>query len=384
MDNSRAETVLAIGRTRRREFIVILGALTAFAPLSIDMYLPALPAIAHDFAVPIGSAEHTLAAFFLGFSLGQAFFGPLADRFGRKLPLLAGYFSTPWRVSVARSASISARWSFCASRRVWGACTGAVIARACVRDLFPPGEAARIFSYMMLVFGVVPAAGAAGRRLCPDLDGLARDLLAAGCGRASRFHRDHAAPAGIPRRRRARHASAHHPRRLLGAAGRPALHRLRAGRRGQPCRPVRLSDRRAARLHRPVRHSAAEFRLVLRRQRRRDHRGLADHGARAAPLSAPDRPCGLAIPAGGGRHRAGGSGDVGHRRRVEHRGLPVRLYLIDRRDHADGDGAGAAFLRRHGRHGGGAARHDPVRRGRHRGDHARRPFRRRRLCRWPR
>jgi DHA1 family bicyclomycin/chloramphenicol resistance-like MFS transporter len=82
---------LAAGaRWRRVELILILGALTAFGAVSIDMYLPAMPTIARDFRVPPEEVAHTLASFFLGFSLGQAFFGPIADRFGRKPPLYAG------------------------------------------------------------------------------------------------------------------------------------------------------------------------------------------------------------------------------------------------------------------------------------------------------
>ena len=147
---------LRIAPARRLELIVLLGALTAFAPLSIDMYLPALPQIARDFAVPIGSAEHTLAAFFLGISLGQAFFGPLADRFGRKVPLLCGMLLYAAAcIGGALSLHIVPLVLLRFAQGV-GACTGVVIARACVRDIFPATESARIFSYMMLVFGVVP------------------------------------------------------------------------------------------------------------------------------------------------------------------------------------------------------------------------------------
>ena len=78
-----AKSLPPLTRGRRIELIVILGALTAAAPISIDMYLPALPTIAHAFGDPIGEVERTLASFFLGFALGQALFGPLADRFGK-------------------------------------------------------------------------------------------------------------------------------------------------------------------------------------------------------------------------------------------------------------------------------------------------------------
>ncbi|WP_348755402.1 MFS transporter, partial [uncultured Aquincola sp.] len=70
--------------------ILVLGGLSAFAPLSIDLYLPAFPAIAADLGVPAGQVQYTLAAYFLGMALGQAVHGPLADRFGRKPPLYAG------------------------------------------------------------------------------------------------------------------------------------------------------------------------------------------------------------------------------------------------------------------------------------------------------
>lgn len=71
-------------------WLLLLGALTAFAPMSIDMYLPSLPAIAAAFATDSAAAQYTLASFFIGLALGQAVYGPLADRYGRKPPLYAG------------------------------------------------------------------------------------------------------------------------------------------------------------------------------------------------------------------------------------------------------------------------------------------------------
>lgn len=141
---------------RRLELIIVLGALTAFGALSIDMYLPALPAIARDFGVPIGSAEHTLASFFLGFAVGQAFFGPMADRFGRKPPLYAGLLLY---LAMCAACALSTGVEMLMVARFFqavGACAGGVVARACVRDLFGPHETPRIFAYMMLVLGVAP------------------------------------------------------------------------------------------------------------------------------------------------------------------------------------------------------------------------------------
>ncbi len=142
--------------TRRFELIVLLGALTTFGAMSIDMYLPALPSIARDFHVAIGASENTMATFFLGFAVGQLFFGPMADRFGRKSPLLFGLiFYLAMCAACALSTSVEmlmvARFF-----QAFGACAGGVVARACVRDIFGPEETPRVFAYMLLVLSVAP------------------------------------------------------------------------------------------------------------------------------------------------------------------------------------------------------------------------------------
>src|SRR5215203_1155445 len=70
--------------------VVILASLTAFAPLSIDMYLPSFPQIAADFGVPVATVELSLATFFVGLAFGQLLYGSATDRFGRKKPLYVG------------------------------------------------------------------------------------------------------------------------------------------------------------------------------------------------------------------------------------------------------------------------------------------------------
>lgn len=70
--------------------VVILGLLAMLMPLSIDMYLPALPVIASEFGVPAGSAQMTLSTYILGFAIGQLFYGPMADSIGRKPVVLGG------------------------------------------------------------------------------------------------------------------------------------------------------------------------------------------------------------------------------------------------------------------------------------------------------
>ena len=72
------------------KLVLILGALTAFNSMSIDMYLPAFPRIARDLAVPLGTVQLSVSAFLFGSAIGQLVYGPLADRWGRKRPLLFG------------------------------------------------------------------------------------------------------------------------------------------------------------------------------------------------------------------------------------------------------------------------------------------------------
>src|SRR5690606_1764290 len=73
-----------------RFLFILLGALAGLTPLAVDMYLPAIPAIARDLATSIDGAQLTISAFLGGFAIGQLFYGPLADSYGRKPVILAG------------------------------------------------------------------------------------------------------------------------------------------------------------------------------------------------------------------------------------------------------------------------------------------------------
>src|SRR5262249_6390354 len=141
---------------RQTELIVLLGALTAFTPVSIDMYLPALPTIGTAFSAEPGHVQLSLASFFLGVATGQAFYGPIADRFGRKKPLNAGL--SLFAIASAGCAMATSINMLIVLRffQALGACSGQVIARAIVRDLFQPRESARVFSLLLLVMGVSP------------------------------------------------------------------------------------------------------------------------------------------------------------------------------------------------------------------------------------
>ncbi len=136
--------------------IFLLGALAALGPFSIDTYLPAFPAIAQSFHTTVGDVEATLAIYFVGLSLGQLFYGPFADSYGRKPPL---YFGLVLFIASAIGCVYSTSIAMLTTLRFFqavGGCASMLIARTVVRDYFPPREAARIFSFLMLVIGVSP------------------------------------------------------------------------------------------------------------------------------------------------------------------------------------------------------------------------------------
>jgi DHA1 family bicyclomycin/chloramphenicol resistance-like MFS transporter len=144
---------------------ILLGFLQAVGPVSTDMYLPAFPAIEASFHAPEGSAQNTLGTWVLGIAVGQLMQGSLADRFGRRGPLLAGTIVyTAGTVGCALSGSIAAMsaWRFLAAI---GASASMVIPRAIVRDISEGHEAARLMSRLILVLGAAPI-------LAPTLGGL--------------------------------------------------------------------------------------------------------------------------------------------------------------------------------------------------------------------
>lgn len=136
--------------------LLILGALSAFGPLAIDFYLPAFPAMAQAFATDEKHVQTTLAAYFLGLSLGQLAYGPIADRFGRRLPLLFGVglftlASLACAFAPSLDALIVARFV-----QALGGCAGMVLSRAIVSDKCDAVGSAKVFSQLMLVMGLAP------------------------------------------------------------------------------------------------------------------------------------------------------------------------------------------------------------------------------------
>ncbi len=134
-----------------KRLIVLLAALVAFGPLSIDMYLPSLPLIAEDLQAPESSIQLTISAFLVGLFIGMLFYGPLSDKFGRR-GLLLGGIGLYLVASIGCILAKSAEWLIAARFvQALGGAAASVLARAIVRDLFPLNEAARVLSLMHLV-----------------------------------------------------------------------------------------------------------------------------------------------------------------------------------------------------------------------------------------
>ena len=135
---------------------LVLGGLTAFGPLSIDMYLPAMPQMAGDLHAADATVQLTLTSFIIGLAVGQLVVGPLSDSLGRRRPLLIGLAlyvvgSVLCAISPTSGVLIAAR-----AVQAVGAAAGLVIARATVRDRYSGVAMARFFSTLMLVNGVAP------------------------------------------------------------------------------------------------------------------------------------------------------------------------------------------------------------------------------------
>lgn len=136
--------------------LLLLGAMSAFPPVTTDIYLPALPELTHSLRGTITEGQVTLAVYFVGLGLGQLFYGPWSDRIGRRPTMLVGaviYLVASVGCAVSTTMYEMIGWRFL---QAIGACSGVVISTAVVRDRFNQQESARIFSMLLTLRGVGP------------------------------------------------------------------------------------------------------------------------------------------------------------------------------------------------------------------------------------
>ena len=141
---------------RRVLYIILLGALTALGPFTVDMYLPAFPRLQEDFATTEAAIQLTLSGTMIGFAIGQLVVGPLSDKIGRRLPLIS---VTILHVLASMAAALAPTLELLSVARVFmgiGAAAGGVVAMAVVRDLFGGRRLVVMLSRLALVFGVAP------------------------------------------------------------------------------------------------------------------------------------------------------------------------------------------------------------------------------------
>jgi DHA1 family bicyclomycin/chloramphenicol resistance-like MFS transporter len=146
----------ALSRPERLTYILVLGALTALGPFTIDLYLPALPILERELHAPTAFVQLTLTATMVGFALGQLFVGPLSDQVGRRRPLL---MATAVHILACLGAALAPDLFWLSVARVLqgvGAAAGGVVAMATVRDLFGGYPLVKMLSRLALVSGLAP------------------------------------------------------------------------------------------------------------------------------------------------------------------------------------------------------------------------------------
>lgn len=146
-------------------WLFLLAMLTALSPLSVDLYLPAFPAIGSSLNVDSSEVQITLAAYLLGMSIGQLLYGPLSDHFGRKPPLYFGLILYILASLACTFADDLTTLTLARFVQALGGSSGVVISRAVIRDRTTTAQSARAFSMLMLALGLAPI-------LAPLLGGL--------------------------------------------------------------------------------------------------------------------------------------------------------------------------------------------------------------------
>ena len=144
-------------------WLLLIGAMTAVGPVSIDMYLPGFPSIEREFGEQ--GVERTMSAYLIGIVFGQLIYGPISDRYGRKPPLYAGFALYAIGSVGCLLARDMTMLMLMRILQALGACGGMVIGRAIIRDRCEPHEAARAFSILMAIVSLGPI-------LAPSIGGL--------------------------------------------------------------------------------------------------------------------------------------------------------------------------------------------------------------------
>ena len=141
-------------------WLLLVAAMAAVGPVSIDMYLPGFPAIEREFGVR--GVETTMAAYLVGIAVSQLFYGPISDRFGRKPPLYFGFAVYAIGAAGCALAGSMPSLTFWRVIQALGGSAGFVIGRAIVRDRCEPHEAARAFSLLMMIAALGPVLAPVG------------------------------------------------------------------------------------------------------------------------------------------------------------------------------------------------------------------------------
>jgi DHA1 family bicyclomycin/chloramphenicol resistance-like MFS transporter len=166
MPPTESHTAMAQPSDKQRLWILAtLSALMAFASISTDLYLPAMPAMARSLHATNGQLELTISGYLIGFSLGQLFWGPISDRYGRRLPVALGllmFIAGSAGCALSTTAPMIIGWR---AVQAVGACASVVLARAMIRDLYEGHRAAQMLSSLMTVMAIAPLLG-------PSIGGL--------------------------------------------------------------------------------------------------------------------------------------------------------------------------------------------------------------------
>ena len=295
----------AIPHRRRVLYIVLLGALTALGPFTIDLYLPAFPVLEADFQTTAAAIQLTLTGTMIGFALGQLIVGPLSDKVGRRIPLLA---VTALHVVASVAAALAPTLDLLMVARVgmgMGAAAGGVVAMAIVRDLFGGRRLVVMLSRLALVSGVAPVlAPLIGSALLAVMPWRGIFVVLAIYGAVMLVCADLPDPRDAAASATPREGQHHDPAALQERLQRPGVHRRAHHRRHDLQRPVLVPLAVVVPVPAELRLRRAAVRDAVRRQlpRRRPRRagGLAPGGA-VRPAVGSRRFHGSA-GAGGGRH----------------------------------------------------------------------------------